>query len=177
MTSHMSWVPAPAIGADDRSANLHTSSIASGGIGLLDAPTSTATVPNCCPTVRCTFVEAIDLDSLADRVGEATDRITDEEDHEPADVLVITFSIDVCDRLRHEIGYVCWEDGHERSIICENVHCIEGLEFAHVVIAAASDSMSDTMLQIAIDCATESLTVVGPRSLAERVSSRGPAQR
>ena len=90
--------------------------------------------------VAVTFVEANDLDSLADRVGEATDRITDEEGNEPPTVIVITFSTDLCDRLRREIGYVSLEEGTDRSIICENVHRVPGLSFDHVVIAATGNT-------------------------------------
>jgi hypothetical protein len=114
------------------------------------------------PTAVVTFVEANDLDSLADRVGEATDRITDEEGNEPPAVIVITFSTDVCDRLRREIGYVSLEEGTDRSIICENVHRVPGLSFDHVVIAATGNTMPDITFQRA----PLTMTVVGPRGLA-----------
>lgn len=112
--------------------------------------------------VPVTFVEANDLDSLADRVGEATDRITDEEGNEPPTVIVITFSTDVCERLRQEIGYVCMEEGTDRSIICENVHRVPGLSFDHVVIAATGTTMPD----ITFERAPLTMTIVGPRGLA-----------
>ena len=122
--------------------------------------------------VAFTFVEANDLDSLADRVGEATDRITDEEGNEPPTLIVITFSADVCDRLRREIGYVSLEEGTDRSIICENVHRVPGLSFDLVVLAATSDAMTEAMRGLTFERVPLTMTVVGPRALAARFDPR-----
>jgi hypothetical protein len=89
--------------------------------------------------------------------------------NEPPTVIVITFSTDVCDRLRREIGYVSLEEGTDRSIICENVHCVPGLSFDHVVLAATSDTMTETMRSLAFERTPITMTVVGPRSLATRL--------
>ncbi len=135
---------------------------ASGSVDVLERRPSAA-------AIAVTFVEANDLDSLADRVGEATDRITDEEGNEPPTVIVVTFSADLCERLRREIGYVSLEEGTDRSIICENVHRVAGLSFDHVVLAATTDAMTDTMCSLSFERAPLTLTVVGPRALAARL--------
>jgi hypothetical protein len=137
---------------------------ASGSVDVLERHPSTAGA-----AVAVTFVEANDLDSLADRVGEATDRITDEEGNEPPTVIVITFSSDVCDRLRQEIGYVSLEEGTDRSIICENVHRVADLSFDHLVVAATSDTINDTMCRLSFERSPLTVTVVGPRGLAARL--------
>lgn len=141
---------------------LPTEPHASGSVDVLERRPAAA-------AVAVTFVEANDLDSLADRVGEATDRITDEEGNEPPTLIVITFSADVCERLRLEIGYVSLEEGTDRSIICENVHRVAGLSFDHVVLAATSDAMTDTMCGLTFERAPLTMTVIGPRGLAARI--------
>ncbi|MCX6520898.1 MAG: hypothetical protein NTZ21_09565 [Actinobacteria bacterium] len=138
---------------------------ASGSVDVLERRPATA-------AIALTFVEANDLDSLADRVGEATDRITDEEGNEPPTLIVITFSTDVCDRLRREIGYVSLEEGTDRSIICENVHRVPGLSFDHVVLAATSDTMTETMRSLGFERTPLTMTVVGPRALAAHIDQR-----
>lgn len=139
-------------------------------VDVLERQPSPAPAP---AVAAVTFVEASDLDSLADRVGEATDRITDEEGNEPPTVIVITFSTDVCDRLRREIGYVSLEEGTDRSIVCENVHRVSGLSFDHVVLAATSEAMTERMCDLSFERAPLTLTVVGPRGLAARLDPSG----
>ena len=178
MTSNKPLAHAHSYRARDRSISRHLgSSTSTGSVDAIDAthPKGTswfddevrALLAPDAITVR--FVEANNLDSLADRVGEATDRITDEQGHEPAEVLVVSFSTDVRDRLRHEIGYVAWAHSNNRAIICENVDTVDDLEFDHVVLAAASDAMSDVSLHVSLSRARTSVTVIGPRGLAGRL--------
>lgn len=177
MTSNMPLDHARSYRARDRSISRHVgSSTTTCSVDAIDAhPKGTSWFDDevrallAPDAIAVRFVEANNLDSLADRVGEATDRITDEQGHEPAEVLVVSFSTDVRDRLRHEIGYVGWAHSNDRAIICENVDTVDDLEFDHVVLAAASDSMSDVSLHVSLSRARTSVTVIGPRGLAGRL--------
>jgi Viral (Superfamily 1) RNA helicase len=122
-----------------------------------------------------TFVESADLEAVIANVGDVTDEITDHDGHDPSQVLVIAFDKRVRDRLRDAIGYVAWELGDERSIICEHVHRAKGLTFDHVVLAATNDKMSDAMLYVAATRTASSLTIVGPPVLAARLMSNTSA--
>ncbi len=110
-----------------------------------------------------------DLDSLSELVIEEIDRIVDHEGHAPARVLVATFSSEVRDRLRTEHAFVRWEDGDDRTVICETVHRAKGLEFDYVVLAATNDTMSDALLYVGVSRAVAGLTVIGPRGLLARL--------
>jgi hypothetical protein len=110
-----------------------------------------------------------DLDGLSELVIEEVDRIVDHEGHAPSRVLVATFSSEVRDRLRAEHAFVRWEDSDDRTVICETVHRAKGLEFDYVVLAAVNDTMSDALLYVGVSRAVAGLTVIGPRSLLDRL--------
>lgn len=116
------------------------------------------------------WVEANDLDAVAELVGEEIDRIVDFEGHEPPRVLVGTFSTIVRDRLRDDLALVPWEGREPAAIICENVHRVKGLEFDYVVLAAiAADAVTDPLLYVGVSRAVVGLTIVGPKSIAQRL--------
>jgi DNA helicase IV len=106
-------------------------------------------------------------------VGEEIDRLVDFEGHDPERILVATFSTQVRDRLREEFAYVPWEQGQPTTIICENVHRVKGLEFDYVVLVATADDaasrVSDALLYVGVSRAIFGLTVIGPRSIADRL--------
>jgi len=119
------------------------------------------------------FVEANDVDSVAELVGEEVDRLLDFEGHDPERILVATFSTHLRDRLREEFAYVPWEQGTTTTIICENVHRVKGLEFDYVVLVATADDaetrVTDSLLYVGVSRAIFGLTVIGPRSMADRL--------
>ena len=124
-------------------------------------------------SIGVSFAEANDVDSVAELVGEEIDRLVDFEGHDPERILVATFSTQVRDRLREEFAFVPWEQGQPTTIICENVHRVKGLEFDYVVLVATADDavsrVTDALLYVGVSRAIFGLTVIGPRSIADRL--------
>ena len=124
-------------------------------------------------SIGVSFAEANDVDSVAELVGEEIDRLVDFEGHDPERILVATFSTQVRDRLREEFAFVPWEQGQPTTIICENVHRVKGLEFDYVVLVATADDavsrVTDALLYVGVSRAIFGLTVIGPRSIANRL--------
>ena len=116
------------------------------------------------------WAEANDADAVSEIVGEEIDRIVDYEGHEAPRVLVATFSTQLRDRLREDLALVPWEGREQAAIICENVHRVKGLEFDYVVLAAtATDNVTDALLYVGVSRAIAGLTVIGPRTIADRL--------
>ena len=123
------------------------------------------------------WIEASDVDDAVEAVGDVIDRILDDRDHSPADILVATISSSVRDRLRHDYAFVAWEDRSDVDVLCENVHRVKGLEYDHVVLVVHRDDVSDELLYVGASRAVMSLTVVAPTAVAQRfgLDQRRPA--
>jgi len=115
------------------------------------------------------WVEASDLEAMVEAVGEAIDRVLDERDHAAQNLFVGTFTSSVRDRLRDEYSMVSWEDMSAMDILCENVHRVKGLEYDHVILVAHTEDISNDLLYVGASRAVMSLTVIGPKSIGERM--------
>lgn len=121
------------------------------------------------PDSECvTWLEADEAERAIDIVGEEIDRIVDEEGHEPPNVVVVTPSRDLRDRLREQLALVPWEERGPEVIICETAHRVKGLEFDYVIFVATGE-VSDAVLYVAVSRAVVGLSIVGPRALADRL--------
>lgn len=116
------------------------------------------------------WVEANTIDEVSELVGEEIDRIIDFEGHDPTRVLVATFSTVLRDRFREDLAFVPWEGGESRTVICENVHRVKGLEFDCVVLSASTeDTATDALLYVGASRAVAGLTLITPRAIAARL--------
>jgi hypothetical protein len=76
-------------------------------------------------TEDISWIEATDIDTSIEAVGQALDDVLDERDHTAVDVLVGTFTSSVRDRIRQQYGMVAWENLTPMDILCENVHRVK----------------------------------------------------
>jgi hypothetical protein len=113
--------------------------------------------------------EAADEVAAVAEVGEAIDVILDERDHAPESILVATASSQLRDQLINDYAFSRWEDRDHTTIVCENVHRMKGLEFDHLVLVVPDAATPDELLYVGVSCAILSLTVIGPRAVAERL--------
>ncbi len=120
------------------------------------------------------WIEAADLDAMAEAVGEALDDLED-RDHAADRILVATIRTSVKDRLRDEYGFAKWDNHDPMAIVCENVHRIKGLEYDHVILVVHDPDgpVSDELLYVGASRATMSLTVIGPPEVGERLGLAG----
>lgn len=113
---------------------------------------------------------ADELDAAKQFVIEEVDRLVESEEHDPDRILVATMSRSVRDELRTAFGFGPWEAGDGRSIICETVHRMKGLEFDYVVLVALpGERATDELLYVGCSRAVSGLTVIGPESVGERL--------
>jgi hypothetical protein len=98
------------------------------------------------------------------------DRLVEREFHDPTKVLVATMSRAMRDELREEFAFGSWESGDGRSIMCETVHRMKGLEFDYVVLVALpSDKVTDELLYVGCSRAVSGLTVIGAEATGQRL--------
>jgi superfamily I DNA/RNA helicase len=120
------------------------------------------------------FVEVDDEEAAVGEVGEEIDVILDEQDHNPDSILVCTTSRALRDQLIDDYAFVRWEERAPHQIVCETIHRVKGLEFDHVVIATADESITDELLYVGIGRAVISLTVIAPEPVIVRLRSERP---
>lgn len=121
-------------------------------------------------TIDITWLPADDVDVVYEHVGNEIDRIVDGEGHEPPRVLFATFNRALRDQLRDQFGFVQWEAGGSRAIVCETVHRMKGLEFDYVVLVAApNDHVSDALLYVGASRAISGLSVIAPSEVGARL--------
>ena len=121
-------------------------------------------------SIGITWLPAEDTESLLEHVGNEIDRIVETEGHDPTKVLFATFSRAVRDRLRAQFAFVQWEAGGSRTIVCETVHRIKGLEFDYVVLVAGpDDKVTDQLLYVGASRAVSGLSVIAPKPVGERL--------
>lgn len=128
------------------------------------------------------YAEASTFDEVVTYVGGEVDRLR--ADGIPdSSILVTTVTSAMRDPLRHEFGFVGWEE-RENGIVCENVHRVKGTEFDHVILVALippkeeSESQEpqevrDRLLYIGISRAVLGLSVIGPPAVLERLGFEG----
>ena len=103
------------------------------------------------------------------------ERIVDHDGIDPERVLFATVSSGARDRIRDRHGMVPFEQRNDHALVCENVHRVKGLEYDYVVLVALSDKeVSDLLLYVACTRAVSGLTVIGPRSIAQRLGLADP---
>ena len=116
-----------------------------------------------------TWVEADDVDTAIEAVGDEIDEILDARDHSAPSVLVATCTRSVRDRIRDELGCTSFDDAGPLDIVCETAHRAKGLEYDHVILVVHDDTVSDEILYVGISRAVISLTIIGPNHLGERL--------
>jgi ATP-dependent exoDNAse (exonuclease V) alpha subunit len=55
--------------------------------------------------------------------------------------------------------------------VCETAHRAKGLEYDHVILVVHHDTVSDEILYVGISRAVISLTIIGPKTLGERLGT------
>ena len=112
---------------------------------------------------------AVDADASA--ASSATraeiDRLLAEE-RDPAELLVLTVSSALRDRLLADLGLVRWEQ-RPTGIVCENVHRLKGLEADTVILVADTPEVPDHLLYVGISRAVNELVVIAPTGVGARL--------
>jgi len=119
------------------------------------------------------WMPAATPEDLSGAVGDEIDRVFEAEDRAPERILFATTRLGTRDRLRNEVGFVSWEEGDGRAIVCETVDRVKGSESDHVILVTTEDDVSDSLLCIGVSRAISGLSVMAPAALAGRVGLSG----
>ena len=90
------------------------------------------------------------------------------EERDPAELLVLTVSSALRDRLIADLALVRWEQ-RAQGIVVENVHRLKGLEADTVVLVADIPEVPDHLLYVGISRAVNELVVVAPPAVGTRL--------
>lgn len=104
---------------------------------------------------------------IAAAVRAEIDRLVLDEERDPDEVAVLTFSSRLRNHLLADAELVRWEQRHD-GLLCENVHRVKGLEFDTVILVADSE-IGDDLLYVGISRAVSELIIVAPASVATRL--------
>jgi hypothetical protein len=69
-----------------------------------------------------------------------------------------------------EFKFCKWEDRSEHLVACETVKRAKGIEASHVILATLDDGIRDNELYVGASRARTDLVIIGPKSLADRLS-------
>lgn len=107
------------------------------------------------------FVAVADTDGAATAARSELDRLVLDEERDPTQVAVLTFSSALRDRLLDELELVRWEQRGD-GVVCENVHRVKGLEADTVVLVADTDEVPRDLLYVGISRAVSELVLIAP---------------
>ena len=128
-----------------------------------------AAAPGAGPDATDLRYVAVDADASA--ASSATraeiDRLLAEE-RDPAELLVLTVSSALRERLIADLGLVRWEH-RATGIVCENVHRLKGLEADTVILVADTPEVPDHLLYVGISRAVNELVVIAPTGVGARL--------
>ena len=105
---------------------------------------------------------------VVDVVRAEIDRLVVNEERDPAEIAVLTFSTRLRERLLADAGLVRWED-HADGLLCENVHRVKGLEFDTVILVTETTDVPDGLLYVGISRAVSELVLIAPPELGIRL--------
>lgn len=113
----------------------------------------------------------IGADDVEVTTRDEVDRLLLEEERDPGQIMVLTFTSSLRDRLATAVELVRWED-RETGVIGENVHRVKGLEADTVVLVTDTDDITDDLLYVGISRAVSELVIIGPAALGTRLGLR-----
>lgn len=110
---------------------------------------------------------AVDRSTVIDEVAKVLARLR-ADGRDPTRMLVLTFTSDLRDRLRDELGLRSWEQPGG-AVVCENVHRVKGLESDTVILVAEATEATDALLYVGVSRAVSELVVVAPAEVGDRL--------
>lgn len=123
------------------------------------------------------FMACESTDQVIGALSETVERLVGEELVDPANILVVSGSRSIRDRIRVErpggFEYEEWEGRGEGHIICETIHRTKGLERDAVILVTTNEVLSDRLLYVGMSRAVSRLVVIGPGRLVDRLQTLG----